>query len=74
MASRSGFSRDYAGEYLIPPESSQPRDNARHDASFNNGPAVVGGLARSREFDYGTPVFGRPMTAAKLRQAFGLKP
>ena len=37
-------------------------------------PVVVGGLARAREFDYGTPVFGRPMTAAELRQALGLKP
>jgi hypothetical protein len=35
---------------------------------------VVGGLARAREFDYGTPVFGRPMTAAELRKALGLKP
>ena len=37
-------------------------------------PVVVGGLARAREFDYGTPVFGRPMTAAELRSALGLKP
>jgi predicted dinucleotide-binding enzyme len=37
-------------------------------------PVVVGGLARAREFDYGTPVFGRPMTAAELRNALGLKP
>jgi len=37
-------------------------------------PVAVGGLARAREFDYGTPVFGRPMTAAELRQALGLKP
>jgi len=37
-------------------------------------PVIVGGLARAREFDYGTPVFGRPMTAAELRQALGLKP
>jgi len=37
-------------------------------------PVVVGGLSRAREFDYGTPVFGRPMTAAELRKALGLKP
>jgi len=37
-------------------------------------PVVVGGLARAREFDFGTAVFGRPMTAAELRQALGLKP
>jgi hypothetical protein len=37
-------------------------------------PVVVGGLSRAREFDYGSAVFGRPMTAAELRQALGLKP
>jgi len=37
-------------------------------------PVVVGGLARARDFDYGTPVFGKPMTAAELRSALGLKP
>lgn len=40
------------------------------DAGFE--PVVVGGLARAREFDAGTPVFGRAMTAAELRQALGL--
>jgi predicted dinucleotide-binding enzyme len=37
-------------------------------------PVIVGGLARAREFDYGTPVFGKPMTAVELRRALGLKP
>jgi predicted dinucleotide-binding enzyme len=37
-------------------------------------PVIVGGLARAREFDYGSPVFGKPMTAAELRSALGLKP
>jgi predicted dinucleotide-binding enzyme len=37
-------------------------------------PVVVGGLARAREFDYGSAVFGRAMTAAELRKALGLKP
>ncbi len=37
-------------------------------------PVVVGGLTRAREFDYGTAVFGRPMTAAELRNALGLNP
>lgn len=37
-------------------------------------PVVVGGLARAREFDYGTPVFGKPMTATELRKALGLNP
>lgn len=36
------------------------------DAGFE--PVVVGGLARAREFDYGTPIFGRPVTAKELRQ------
>jgi predicted dinucleotide-binding enzyme len=37
-------------------------------------PVIVGGLARAREFDFGTPLFGRPMTAAELRKALGLNP
>jgi hypothetical protein len=40
------------------------------DAGFD--PVVVGGLARARDFDVGSPVFGRAMTAAELRQALGL--
>jgi len=37
-------------------------------------PVLVGGLARAKDFDFGTPVFGKPMTAAELRSALGLKP
>ena len=33
---------------------------------------VVGGLARAREFDYGSPVFVKHMTAAELRKALGV--
>jgi hypothetical protein len=40
------------------------------DAGF--APVVVGGLARAREFDVGTPVYTRLMTAPQLRQALGL--
>lgn len=40
------------------------------DAGFE--PVAVGGLARARDFDVGTPVFGRAMTAGELRQALGL--
>lgn len=40
------------------------------DAGFD--PVVVGPLARARDFDVGTPVFGRAMTARELRQALGL--
>jgi predicted dinucleotide-binding enzyme len=41
------------------------------DAGFE--PVVVGGLARAREFDVGTAVYTRLMTAAQLRQALALK-
>jgi len=41
------------------------------DAGFE--PVVVGPLARAREFDVGTAVYTRLMTAAQLRQALGLK-
>jgi predicted dinucleotide-binding enzyme len=40
------------------------------DAGFE--PVVVGGLARARDFDVGSPVFGRAMGARELRQALGL--
>jgi predicted dinucleotide-binding enzyme len=40
------------------------------DAGFD--PVVVGPLARAREFDRGTPVYVRGMTARQLRQALGL--
>ena len=42
------------------------------DAGFE--PVVVGGLARAREFDVGTPVYTRLMTARELRRALGLDP
>jgi 8-hydroxy-5-deazaflavin:NADPH oxidoreductase len=41
------------------------------DAGFD--PVVVGGLARAREFDYGTPVYVRSYSAAKIREVLGLK-
>ena len=41
------------------------------DAGFD--PVPVGKLSRAREFDYGTPVYVRGMTAAELRHALGLK-
>jgi predicted dinucleotide-binding enzyme len=37
------------------------------DAGFD--PVPVGRLSRAREFDYGTPVYVRGMTAAELRKA-----
>ena len=41
------------------------------DAGFE--PVVVGPLARAREFDVGTTVYTRLLTAAQLRQALGLR-
>jgi predicted dinucleotide-binding enzyme len=41
------------------------------DAGFD--PVPVGKLARAREFDYGTAVYVRGMTAAELRRSLGLK-
>jgi predicted dinucleotide-binding enzyme len=41
------------------------------DAGF--APVVVGPLARAREFDVGTPVYTRLLTAPQLRAALGLK-
>ena len=40
------------------------------DAGFD--PVVVGGLARAREFDRGTAVYVKGMTARQLREALGL--
>lgn len=42
------------------------------DAGFE--PVVVGGLARAKDFDYGTPIFGKPMVAAGVREILGVKP
>jgi predicted dinucleotide-binding enzyme len=41
------------------------------DAGFD--PVPVGKLSRAREFDYGTPVYVRGMTAAELRKALRLQ-
>ena len=41
------------------------------DAGFD--PVVVGGLARAREFDWGTKVYTEMLTAKQLRAALGLK-
>ena len=40
------------------------------DAGFE--PVVLGGLARAKEFDYGTPVFGKGHTPTQLRAMFRL--
>lgn len=41
------------------------------DAGFD--PVVVGDLSRAREFDYGTPVYVRSYSAAKIREILKLK-
>ena len=40
------------------------------DAGFE--PVVVGGLARAKEFDVGTPVFGKALTAGELRKLLNI--
>jgi 8-hydroxy-5-deazaflavin:NADPH oxidoreductase len=42
------------------------------DAGFD--PVVVGGLARAREFDRGTQVYVKGMTARQIREALKLPP
>lgn len=40
------------------------------DAGFE--PVVVGPLSKAKEFDVGTPVFGKALTASELRKALGI--
>jgi 8-hydroxy-5-deazaflavin:NADPH oxidoreductase len=42
------------------------------DAGFE--PVIVGSLARAKEFDAGTAVFGKALTARELRRGLGLGP
>lgn len=42
------------------------------DAGFE--PVIVGSLARAKEFDAGTAVFGKALTARQLRRGLGLGP
>jgi 8-hydroxy-5-deazaflavin:NADPH oxidoreductase len=53
------------------PEALAVAQRLVRDAGFE--PVVVGSLSRAREFDVGTPVYTRLMTAPELRQALGLK-
>lgn len=53
------------------PEAMKVAAQLVSDAGFD--PVPVGGLARAREFDVGTPVYVRGMTAAQLRKALNLK-
>lgn len=66
-----------AGERIAVPLASDDREALEvaarlvRDAGFE--PVVVGPLARSREFDAGTAVFGRGLTARELRRGLGLE-
>lgn len=42
------------------------------DAGFE--PVVVGPLSRAKEFDVGTPVYGRALTVRELRRGLGIDP
>lgn len=53
------------------PEALRVAQQLVRDAGF--APVVVGPLSRAREFDVGTPVYTRLMSAAQLRAALGLK-
>ena len=53
------------------PDAMKVAEQLVSDAGFD--PVPVGGLARAREFDVGTPVYVRGMTAAELRKALNLK-
>ncbi len=53
------------------PEALQVGIRLVKDAGFE--PVVVGGLASAKKFDYGSPVFGKPMTAQELRKALDVK-
>jgi predicted dinucleotide-binding enzyme len=65
-----------AGEKLAIPLAADDQEALRiaiglvQDAGFE--PVVVGGLARAREFDVGTPVFGKALTASELRKILGI--
>jgi 8-hydroxy-5-deazaflavin:NADPH oxidoreductase len=53
------------------PEAMKIAEQLVRDAGFD--PVPVGKLSRAREFDFGTPVYVRGMTAAELRQKLNLK-
>lgn len=65
-----------AGLWAIPlasddAEALKVAERLVRDAGFD--PVVVGGLARAREFDVGSKVYTRLLTAKQLREELGLK-
>ena len=67
-----------AGERIGVPLASDDREALEiasrlvRDAGFE--PVVVGPLARAKEFDVGTAVFGKGLTARELRERLGINP
>ena len=65
-----------AGDRIAIPLAGDDADALRiasqlvRDAGFE--PVVVGPLSRAKDFDVGTAVFGKAMTASELRKALGL--
>jgi predicted dinucleotide-binding enzyme len=53
------------------PEALKVASQLVSDAGFD--PVIVGDLSRARDFDYGTPVYVRSYTAAKIRAELNLK-
>jgi predicted dinucleotide-binding enzyme len=53
------------------PEALKVAEQLVKDAGFD--PVVVGDLSRAREFDYGTEVYVRSYSAAKIREVLKLK-
>jgi predicted dinucleotide-binding enzyme len=53
------------------PEALEVAEQLVSDAGFD--PVVVGDLARAREFDFGTEVYVRSYSAARIREVLGLK-
>lgn len=66
-----------AGERIAVPLASDDKEALEiaarlvRDAGFE--PVLVGSLARSKDFDLGTAVFGRGFTARELRRGLGLE-
>ena len=65
-----------AGEKLAIPLAADDEDALKvaiglvQDAGFE--PLAVGGLARAKEFDVGTPVFGKALTASEMRKVLNI--
>jgi predicted dinucleotide-binding enzyme len=52
------------------PQALEVASKLVRDAGFE--PVVVGSLSRAKDFDFGTPVYARSLTARELRQQLGI--